>query len=82
MPEIAAQFGDTPLKIADFRHLPVRCGFIAMMPQWDFLNFLAKQAARYPKFQLADERGGDGLVEKDSWSWGSRSATKKSTPIW
>jgi 2-polyprenyl-6-methoxyphenol hydroxylase-like FAD-dependent oxidoreductase len=50
--EIAAQFGDTPLKIADFRHLPVRCGFIAMMPQWDFLNFLAQQGARYPKFRL------------------------------
>ena len=41
-----------PLKIADFRHLPTRCGFIAMMPQWDFLNFLATEAARYPKFKL------------------------------
>ena len=50
--EIAAQFGDTALKIADFRHLPTRCGFIAMMPQWDFLNFLAQQAARYPAFRL------------------------------
>ena len=50
--EIAAQFGDTPLKIADFRHLPTRCGFIAMMPQWDFLNFLATQAARYQTFRL------------------------------
>ena len=50
--EIAAQFGDTALKIADFRHLPTRCGFIAMMPQWDFLNFLAKQGARYPAFRL------------------------------
>ena len=51
--EIAAQFGDTPLTIADFRHLPVRCGFIAMMPQWDFLNFLAQQGARYPRFGCA-----------------------------
>ena len=52
VPEIAAQFGDTPLKVADFRHLPTRCGFIAMMPQWDFLNFLAREAARYPTFRL------------------------------
>lgn len=31
-------------RIADFRHLPSRNRFIAMMPQWDFLNFLARQA--------------------------------------
>jgi 2-polyprenyl-6-methoxyphenol hydroxylase-like FAD-dependent oxidoreductase len=60
--EIAAQFGDTPLKIADFRHLPTRCGFIAMMPQWDFLNFLASQAARYPKFRLRMNAQVTGLL--------------------
>ena len=70
--EIAAQFGDTPLKIADFRHLPVRCGFIAMMPQWDFLNFLAKQGARYPRFQLRMQAEVTGLVEKDSLVVGLR----------
>ncbi|HYI86175.1 MAG TPA: FAD-dependent oxidoreductase [Burkholderiales bacterium] len=60
--EIAAQFGDTPLKIADFRHLPTRCGFIAMMPQWDFLHFLAQQAARYPKFRLRMSAEVSGLL--------------------
>ena len=60
--EIAAQFGDTPLKIADFRHLPTRCGFIAMMPQWDFLNFLATQAARYPTFRLRMNAEVTGLL--------------------
>jgi 2-polyprenyl-6-methoxyphenol hydroxylase-like FAD-dependent oxidoreductase len=60
--EIAAQFGETPLKIADFRHLPTRCGFIAMMPQWDFLNFLAAQAARYPKFRLRMNAEVTGLL--------------------
>jgi 2-polyprenyl-6-methoxyphenol hydroxylase-like FAD-dependent oxidoreductase len=64
--EIAAQFGDTPLKIADFRHLPVRCGFIAMMPQWDFLNFLAQQASRYPRFKLRMRAEVTGLVQRDS----------------
>jgi 2-polyprenyl-6-methoxyphenol hydroxylase-like FAD-dependent oxidoreductase len=52
VPEIAAQFGDYPLKIADFRSLPTRCGFIAMMPQWDFLDFLAREAGRFPSFRL------------------------------
>ena len=33
--------GDTPVQIADFTHLPTRCKFIALMPQWDFLDFLA-----------------------------------------
>jgi 2-polyprenyl-6-methoxyphenol hydroxylase-like FAD-dependent oxidoreductase len=64
--EIAAQFGETPLKIADFRHLPTRCGFIAMMPQWDFLNFLAAQAARYPAFQLRMNAEVSGLLQTDS----------------
>jgi 2-polyprenyl-6-methoxyphenol hydroxylase-like FAD-dependent oxidoreductase len=62
--EIAAQFGDTPLRIADFRHLPVRCGFIAMMPQWEFLNFLAQQGARYPAFRLRMNAEVIGLVER------------------
>jgi 2-polyprenyl-6-methoxyphenol hydroxylase-like FAD-dependent oxidoreductase len=70
--EIAAQFGETPLKIADFRHLPVRCGFIAMMPQWDFLNFLAKQAARYPNFRLRMQAEATGLVERDGRICGIR----------
>src|ERR687895_2295777 len=50
--ELNAQVGETRLTIADFRHLPTRCGFIAFMPQWDFLNFLAEKAARYPGFKL------------------------------
>ena len=65
VPEIAAQFGDTPLKVADFRHLPTRCGFIAMMPQWDFLNFLAREAARYPTFRLQMNAEVNSLVERD-----------------
>src|SRR5918999_2661145 len=62
--EIAAQFGDYPLKIADFRHLPTRCGFIAMMPQWDFLDFLASEAARYPRFRLRMSAEVSGLIEE------------------
>src|SRR2546430_8669343 len=42
--EIEAHFGDRIIKIADFSRVPVRCRFIAMMPQWDFLNFLTSHA--------------------------------------
>jgi len=66
VPEIAAQFGDYRLKIADFRHLPTRCGFIAMMPQWDFLSFLAREAARYPQFKLRMNAEVTALIEENS----------------
>lgn len=38
--------------LADFSHLPTHCKFIAFMPQWDFLNFLAEKAKRFPTFTL------------------------------
>jgi 2-polyprenyl-6-methoxyphenol hydroxylase-like FAD-dependent oxidoreductase len=50
--KIRGQIGDSKVIIADFTHLPVHCRFIAMMPQWDFLNFVAAQAAKYPNFRL------------------------------
>ena len=44
--------GDSLFDVADFRHVPVTCKFVALMPQWDFLNFLSAQAKRFPSFQL------------------------------
>jgi len=49
---LAGRFGSTPVVIADLRHLPVACPYIAMMPQWDFLDFLAREGKRYPHFRL------------------------------
>jgi 2-polyprenyl-6-methoxyphenol hydroxylase-like FAD-dependent oxidoreductase len=64
VPEIAAQFGEYFLKVADSRRLPTRCGYIAMMPQWDFLNFLAREAARSPSFSLRMSAEVTGLIEE------------------
>jgi 2-polyprenyl-6-methoxyphenol hydroxylase-like FAD-dependent oxidoreductase len=50
--ELRAYIGDRQITIADFMHLPTRCRFIALMPQWDFLNFLADHAAQFPSFRL------------------------------
>ena len=36
----------SPIKVADFSHLPTHCKFVALMPQWDFLNFLAERGRR------------------------------------
>jgi 2-polyprenyl-6-methoxyphenol hydroxylase-like FAD-dependent oxidoreductase len=51
-PQIGAWIGDDRLTIADFSHLPTHCKFLAFMPQWDFLNFIAEKAGRYPNFHL------------------------------
>ncbi len=50
--QITGQIGAEPVTMADFSHLPTHCKFIALMPQWDFLNFLAVQGKRFPKFDL------------------------------
>jgi 2-polyprenyl-6-methoxyphenol hydroxylase-like FAD-dependent oxidoreductase len=60
--EIRAQIGDTLLPVADFSRLPVRCPYIAMIPQWDFLDFLARSAARYPGFALRMEHEVTDLI--------------------
>jgi len=62
--ELNAQVGEMRLTIADFRHLPTRCGFVAFIPQWDFLNFLAEKAARYPGFKLMMKAEVTGLIEE------------------
>ncbi len=61
---LTAQVGDTTLRIADFSRLPTRCGYIAFMPQWDFLNFLGARAARYSTFALRMGTEVTGLIEE------------------
>jgi 2-polyprenyl-6-methoxyphenol hydroxylase-like FAD-dependent oxidoreductase len=55
-------FGDSVFDVADFRHVPARCKFVALMPQWDFLQFLASHAGRFPSFQLLMQHEATGLV--------------------
>ena len=62
---IAVQIGDTRLIAADFSHLPTRAKFIAFMPQWDFLNFLAEHASRYPEFRLCMQCEALDLIQKN-----------------
>lgn len=51
-------------RIADFRHLPTRNRFIALMPQWDFLDFLAREGRRHGDFRLLMNTEGLSLVEE------------------
>jgi 2-polyprenyl-6-methoxyphenol hydroxylase-like FAD-dependent oxidoreductase len=75
--ELNAQVGQTQVTIADFRHLPTRCRFIALMPQWDFLNFLAEHAARFPNFALRMETEVTGLVEESGRVIGVHATTPR-----
>lgn len=61
--ELSAQFDDKRFTIADFSKLPVHAPFIALMPQWDFLNFLSEAAAKYSSFNLLMNTGAIGLLE-------------------
>src|SRR2546422_1799981 len=62
--QLTVQIGDVTVPFADFTHLPTRCGFIALLPQWDFLNVLAGRAARYPTFKLRMRAEVVGLLEE------------------
>ncbi len=62
-PKLTAQMGGQTITMADFSRLPVKHRFIAFMPQWDFLNFLAAEAARYPHFRLIMNAKVTGLIE-------------------
>ena len=49
---VSGVVGGDEVPVADFSHLPTHCKFIGFMPQWDFLDFIAEHARRYPTFQL------------------------------
>jgi 2-polyprenyl-6-methoxyphenol hydroxylase-like FAD-dependent oxidoreductase len=72
---LAGSLGDTPITVADFTHLPTRCKFLAFMPQWEFLDFLARQARRYPQFGLRMNARVTGLLFEGERVCGVRAQT-------
>jgi 2-polyprenyl-6-methoxyphenol hydroxylase-like FAD-dependent oxidoreductase len=63
--QLAALVGGERITLADFSHLPTHCRFIALMPQWDFLDFIAERAKRYPGFHLKMQaRATDLIIEQ------------------
>ncbi len=61
---LGAQIGAEHVEVVDFRHLPTHCKFIALTPQWNFLNFLAGHGKRYPTFDLRMQAEATDLVEE------------------
>lgn len=60
--KLEAEIGGQKITMADFSRLPVTCRFIAFMPQWDFLTFLAEKAAAFPGFTLMQSTRFEQLV--------------------
>lgn len=63
--QLGGQIGSETVMIADFSHLPTRCKFIAFMPQWDFLDFIAEHARRYSTFHLKMQAEVIDLLEEE-----------------
>ncbi|WP_019833507.1 FAD-dependent oxidoreductase [Sphingomonas sp. PR090111-T3T-6A] len=72
--ELGGRIFGRDIRIADFRHLPVPAPFIALMPQWDFLDFVADAARRHPTFTLRQSCAGRELVEEDGRVVGVRTS--------
>jgi 2-polyprenyl-6-methoxyphenol hydroxylase-like FAD-dependent oxidoreductase len=72
---LSGQVGAERVEMADFTHLPTHCKYIALMPQWDFLNFLADRGKRYKTFDLRMQAETTGLIEHGGRVVGLRANT-------
>jgi 2-polyprenyl-6-methoxyphenol hydroxylase-like FAD-dependent oxidoreductase len=77
--QFAAKFANTEIRIADFSHLPVRERYIAMMPQWDFLDFLAAHARKCPAFTLLMNALATDLIHENGKIVGARATVEGSS---
>lgn len=75
MREIGAVIGDFEVTVADFSHLPTHCKSVGLMPQWDFLNFIAEKAKSYPTFHLRMEAEVTDLLIENGRVVGVRAKT-------
>jgi 2-polyprenyl-6-methoxyphenol hydroxylase-like FAD-dependent oxidoreductase len=63
----------------EFSHMPARCKFIALMPQWDFLSFLASHGKKLPSFSLKMKSEVTGLIFEKEKVAGVRATTDNAT---
>ena len=67
--------GKHTVEVADLSRLPTECKYIAIMPQWHFLNFLAEKAKRYPNFTLLMDSKVTTLIQEGDGIRGLRAET-------
>jgi 2-polyprenyl-6-methoxyphenol hydroxylase-like FAD-dependent oxidoreductase len=76
---VGGTFGGFPFQAANFSSVPGPCKFVALMPQWDFLNFLSTEAGRYPSFDLRMQYEATGLLRSDGKVFGVEVRTPAGT---
>ena len=74
--KLEGRFGDENVRVADLSRLNVKYPFIAMMPQWDFLNFLRESGGRFPSFKVMMNTNATDLV----WSGDTVVGVNADTP--
>jgi len=74
--ELEGQVGSETVTIADFTHLPTHCRFLALMPQWDFLNFIAEKGRAFSQFHLIMSAEVIDLVEQNGLVTGVLASTQ------
>ncbi len=62
---VGGVYGDFHFRVGDFSSLPTHCKFVALMPQWDFLDFLAGKAKPFPSFRLNMENEAVDLIKEE-----------------
>jgi len=72
--QVTLDFGDQHFTIGDFTRLPTVSKFIALMPQWDFLDFIADEAKKYPNFRLLMQTQARDLIAQKDKNGGDRIA--------
>src|SRR5215469_13184283 len=73
--QVRARIGGDEVLLGKMSYLRTRCRFMALMPQWDFLNFLAEQGRRYPTFHVKMQAEVTGLIEENDRVVGIRGNT-------
>ncbi|MEV2219982.1 FAD-dependent oxidoreductase [Nocardia vinacea] len=75
LPQLPMATASGPVIFADFRSLPGSFRFVAFMPQWDVLNFLAEAGGRYPGFRLIQRAEVTELIQEHDTVVGARVRT-------
>ena len=77
---MSLEFEERIIRLADFSHVPAPCRFIALMPQWDFLNFLAEKGRRFPALTVMMSTQVVGLIETGGRVVGVRTDGRAGSP--
>jgi len=77
--QLVVNIGGFEIPLADFTHVPTRCKFLAFMPQWDFLDFVADHGRKYPTFRLLMDTEVTDLLEDGDRVLGVKATTPTGT---